>query len=163
MDDSPMPRPRPPHPPVPPYPPGPPRPPGPPPPTRGGAPTARLGPRLGFVVLAWLLGAGAAAGQAVLATPALVGVVMPEGGEPMAILEDPATRQQELYPLGATIGNVRLTRILRDRVVLTSGGSEVEVRLARPSSLPTASTARPSPLPVRQGRRIPAGRHLLNR
>jgi hypothetical protein len=90
------------------------------------------------------------------APPLLVGVIMPEGGEPRAILEDATTHEQEIYGLGAEIGNARLTRILRDRVVLTSGGSDVEVRLAG---------SRPPPPSVAQQRPAPSGqapRNLLN-
>lgn len=90
---------------------------------------------------------------ALLAPPLLlVGVILPESGDPMAILEDPKTREQELYAVGAQIGGVRLTGILRDRVILTSGGVPIEVRLAHPSR-PLPGLAQPSrPLP---GRAIP--------
>ena len=81
--------------------------------------------------------------------PLLGGVIMPEGGEPMAILEDPTTHEQEIYELGAEIGHTRLTKILRDRVVLTSGGSDVEVRLAG-SRPPPPSVARQRPTPSGQ-------------
>jgi hypothetical protein len=80
---------------------------------------------------------------ALLAPPLLlVGVILPESGDPMAILEDAKTREQGLYALGAQIGGVRLTGILRDRVILTSGGVPIEVRLAHPS-LPLPGRAIP--------------------
>ena len=79
----------------------------------------------------------------------LVGVIMSETGESMAILEDALTHEQELHPLDAQIGGVRLTRILRDRVVLTSEGVAVEVRLA---GSPPQPRTRPIP------RRIPPSR-----
>jgi type II secretory pathway component PulC len=107
-----------------------------------------------LVVLVGLLTGQPAAPEAP-APPApsllLVGVIMPDGGEPVAILEDPATHEQEIYPLGAQIGNVRLTKILRDRVVLTSGGSDIEVRLAGSPSPPPGAARRPGP-PSRSGR-----------
>jgi hypothetical protein len=114
---------------------------------------------LALAALVCLLGGSPAAGQA----PApqapslvLVGTVIRDGGEPMAILEDSRTHEQELYPLGATIGNVRLTRILRDRVVLTSGGSDMEIRLARPSSLPPGGPLKQAAAPPRHGGRRPS-------
>jgi hypothetical protein len=86
----------------------------------------------------------------------LVGVIMPEAGESMAILEDPLTHEQDLYPLGAQIGGVHLTRILRDRVVLTSDGVAVEVRLAGP---PPASRNRAIPVRIPPNR----ARHAIPR
>jgi type II secretory pathway component PulC len=85
----------------------------------------------------------------------LVGVIMSEAGESMAILEDPRTHEQELHPLGAQIGGVHLTRILRDRVILTSEGIAVEVRLA---GSPPAARSRPTPVripPNRARRPVP--------
>jgi hypothetical protein len=79
--------------------------------------------------------------------PLLVGVIIPDAGEPMAILEDPQTHEQTIHALGAQIGDVRLTKILRDRVVLASGDVVIEVRLAGPASPPPsrAVPSRPSP------------------
>jgi hypothetical protein len=70
----------------------------------------------------------------------------------MAIMEDPKTHEQEIHQLGAQIGDVRLTKILKDRVVLTSGDVAIEVRLAGPAPPP------PSRVPVRTppGRTRPA-------
>lgn len=113
--------------------------------------------RLALALLG-LVAAHPVAAQSPAASLALVGVIMPEGREPMAILEDPRSHQQQLYSLGAQIGDVRLTKILRDRVVLTAGGGgDFEVRLARSSS-PPPSKARASTPPSRQRRRS-----LLNR
>jgi type II secretory pathway component PulC len=91
--------------------------------------------------------AGAESPAPPAATPLLVGVIMLEGNEPMAILEDPATHGQEIYPLGAQIGSLRLTKILRDRVVLTSNGNHVEVRLAGSPPPPRSATRQPAPRP----------------
>ena len=86
----------------------------------------------------------------------LVGVIIPEGRDPMAITEDPKTHEQSLHPLGAQIGDVRLTRILKDRVVLSSGDVAIEVRLAGP---PPPPPSRPAPSRVPPGRgRVPAPR-----
>jgi hypothetical protein len=104
---------------------------------------------------ACLLGPVPAAGQApTLPVPPqiiLVGVVIPEGGEPMAIVEDPQTHEQAIHTLGDQIGSVRLAKILRDRVVLSSGDAVVEVRLAGPAPPPPAPPrpTRYRPPPVR--------------
>ena len=96
----------------------------------------RLG--LALAIVAYLLAAVPTTAQVpVLPAPSpvlLVGVVIPEAGEPMAIVEDPQTHKQTIRTLGAQIGDVRLTKILRDRVVLTSSGDvAIEVRLAGPA------------------------------
>jgi hypothetical protein len=107
------------------------------------------------VGLTCLLGAVPAAAQVPgLNVPAqiiLVGVVIPEDGEPMAIVEDPHTHEQAIHTLGDQIGGVRLAKILRDRVVLSSGDVVVEVRLAGPAPPPPAPTrpTRYRPPPVR--------------
>ena len=86
----------------------------------------------------------------------LVGVIIPEGRDPMAITEDPKTHEQSLHPLGAQIGDVRLTRILKDRVVLSSGDVAIEVRLA---GSPPAASNRPTPPGQTPGRgRLPTPR-----
>jgi len=90
-----------------------------------------------------------------LPTPSflLVGVIIPEAGEPRAIIEDPKTHEQEIHALGALIGDVRLTKILKDRVVLTSGDVAIEVRLAGPAPPPPS---RPGPVRPPPGRARPA-------
>ena len=75
----------------------------------------------------------------------LVGVIIPEAGEPMAITEDPQTHEQQLHPLGAEIAGGRLTKILKDRVVFTAGDVAIEVRLAGPGPPPPRQ-----PIPVRR-------------
>jgi hypothetical protein len=105
---------------------------------------------LALGVAACLLVTGLAAAQG-LPPPSffLVGVIIPDTGEPMAIMEDPQTHEQEIHALGAQIGDVRLTKILRDRVVLTSGGVAIEVRLAGPAPRPPS---RPIPFRAPPGR-----------
>jgi hypothetical protein len=108
---------------------------------------------LALSVAACLVAAGWASAQSQgLPTPPflLVGVIIPEAGEPMAITEDPKTHEQEIHQLGAQIGDGRLTKILRDRVVLTSGDVAIEVRLAGSPPPPPPTRAVPSrPLPPR--------------
>lgn len=88
----------------------------------------------------------------------LVGVIIPEAGEPMAIMEDPQTREQTLHTLGAQIGGVRLTKILRDRVVLSAGDTAIEVRLVSPAP------PRPTPrAPARFRPPIPRARPVAPR
>jgi hypothetical protein len=109
--------------------------------------------RLGLAALACLLAVPAAAQVPVLPDPAaiiLVGVVIPDTGEPMAIVEDPRTHEQTIHTLGAEIGGGRLTKILKDRVVLSSGAVAIEVRLASPPPPPAPSRpTRFRPPPVR--------------
>lgn len=85
----------------------------------------------------------------------LVGVIIPEAGEPMAIMEDPKTHEQEIHALGALIGDVRLTKILKDRVVLTSGDVAIEVRLAGPAPPPPSRPVPVRPPPPRARRAVP--------
>jgi hypothetical protein len=75
----------------------------------------------------------------------LVGVIIPEAGEPIAITEDLQTHEQEIHQLGAQIGGGRLTKILKDRVVITSGEVAIEVRLAGPVPPPPRPPAPPRP------------------
>lgn len=105
------------------------------------------------------------AGPTLAQTPALpalppvllVGVVIPEGGVPMAIVEDPRTHRQTIHTLGSQIGDVTLTKVLRDRVLLSSGDSAIEVRLSRPTPPPP-----PPPRPVVRFR-PPRGRRFFPR
>jgi hypothetical protein len=115
---------------------------------------------LAFGVVAYLLATSPATAQSLpLPTPhfLLVGVIIPEAGEPKAVMEDPKTHEQEIYALGAQIGDARLTKILKeDRVVLTSGDIAIEVRLAGPAPPPPPSRAIPfRPAPGRARRVVP--------
>lgn len=74
----------------------------------------------------------------------LVGVIIPDAGAAMAILEDPQTHEQEIVTLGAQIDDGRLTKILGDRVVVTSGDVATEMRLAGPTPPLPASRLRSS-------------------
>ena len=105
-------------------------------------------------VVACLIAASPAGAQdSPLSTPPpvfLVGVVIPETGEPMAIVEDAQTHEQTIHTVGAQIGAVRLTKILRDRVVLSSGDVAIEVRLAGSPPPPPPRNRPPArPLPPR--------------
>jgi hypothetical protein len=117
--------------------------------------------KLAVSIAACLVAASPAVAQepSALAPPPvfLVGVVIPESGEAMAIVEDPQTREQTLHTVGAQIGAARLTKILRDRVVLSSGDVAIEVRLAgAPPPPPRVRVpTRPRPLPPRTRPIIP--------
>lgn len=117
-----------------------------------------MGPRVALAVAVCALAAlpAPADARAQSAPPLLlVGVILSEPGEPMAILEDPQTHEQALHVLGAHIGPVRLTEILKDRVILTSGDALIEVRLAGPPP-PSRGRAVPfRPPPGRARRTIP--------
>jgi type II secretory pathway component PulC len=83
----------------------------------------------------------------------LVGIVVRDGGEALATIEEPRTGRQTFYRVGDTVGEARLVRILEDRAVLVVGGTEVELRLAGipDTSGPVAPTAR-APAPPPEGR-----------
>lgn len=61
---------------------------------------------------------------------AIVGVVIPDGGEPFAVVEDVRTRKQAMYRTGASLGGGRIVKILEDRLVLALPDGDVELRLA---------------------------------
>jgi hypothetical protein len=104
---------------------------------------------LALAIVAWLFPLYPATAQspALLAPPfLLVGVIIPEAGKPMAITEDPQTHEQTIRMLGAQIGDVRLMKILKDRVVLSSGDVAIEVRLAGPAPQPSRTIPLRPPL-----------------
>jgi general secretion pathway protein C len=55
------------------------------------------------------------------------------GNEARAVIEDPATRRQELYRVGDTVGGARIAAIDWDRVTLAYAGGEETLELAPPS------------------------------
>lgn len=61
---------------------------------------------------------------------ALIGLIIREGAEGIAVIEDRRTKRQGLYRVGALVGGGRLTEILPDRVKLAFNDGEVELRLA---------------------------------
>lgn len=73
---------------------------------------------------------------------ALIGLIIREGADGIAIIEDRRTRRQGLYRVGAMIGGGRLTEILPDRVTLVFVDGEVELRLA---GTPAEGTSAPPP------------------
>lgn len=86
---------------------------------------------------------------------ALVGVVVRQDGQPLAIIEDRGTRKQTLYKLGALVRGGRVTSIAEDRVVLTFTGGDVELRLATSPSGTTAATQSPAPPTVAAAPSVP--------
>jgi hypothetical protein len=102
---------------------------------------------LALAIVACLLAPRPATAQSPALPPLLlVGGIIPEAGEPMAITEDPQTHEQKIHMLGAQIGDVRLMKILKDRVVLTSGDAAIEVRRAGPAPRPSRTIpSRPPP------------------
>lgn len=76
---------------------------------------------------------------------ALVGLIVREGGAPIAVIEDRRSKKQGLYKVGALVGGGRLARILEDRIVLVFTDGEVELRLAgTPSGVSPAPPAGPA-------------------
>lgn len=71
----------------------------------------------------------------------LIGLILREGQEGIAVIENRKTKQQRLYRVGAVVAGARLTEILPDRVKLSFQGREVEVRLA---GTPGATAPRPA-------------------
>lgn len=84
----------------------------------------------------------------------LVGVILLDAGEPMAILEDPKTHGQGLFTVGAQIGDVHLTKIFADHVVLTSGNVPIKVRLESPEPPRRTGTVPVRRPPVRSRRTL---------
>jgi general secretion pathway protein C len=52
----------------------------------------------------------------------LLGTVVDEGGASLAVIENSGVKSQDVYRLGDRIGDMRVTRIEQNRVVLLSGG-----------------------------------------
>jgi len=72
------------------------------------------------------------------------------GDEARAVIEDAATRRQELYRVGDTVGGARLTAIDWDRVTLAYAGGEEVLELAPPAegapeAAPPMTAAAPPP------------------
>jgi type II secretory pathway component PulC len=59
----------------------------------------------------------------------LVGTVLSDSGKPVAIIEDKGTNSQRFYRLDEWIKGGRITKILRDRIVLVKNGIEIEMKL----------------------------------
>lgn len=69
----------------------------------------------------------------------LLGTVLPDVAEAMAIIQLGKTGEQALFRVDDVVGGGRVTRILRDRVVLTFADGEIELSLdgvALASSMP---------------------------
>jgi hypothetical protein len=59
----------------------------------------------------------------------LVGTVLSNAGKPIAILEDSRSSKQKFYRLDDRLMGMHITKILKDRVMLTKDGIEIEIRL----------------------------------
>src|SRR5262245_29240519 len=73
------------------------------------------------------------------------------GREARAVLEDTITHRQELYRVGDTVGDARITAIDWDRVTLTRGGREEILELGTPGATadePAADTGIAAPPPA---------------
>jgi len=85
--------------------------------------------------------------------PALVviGIVVREAGEPLAILEDFTTKKHSMYRVGSPVGDGRVTAITPDRVTIAFPDGQVELRLGAggsPVAPPPSSSARTAPGPT---------------
>jgi type II secretory pathway component PulC len=92
-----------------------------------------------------------------------------------AILDDLAKKEQRLVAEGETIEDAQVVRILRDRIVLRSGGQEEELWLsfsdaapgARPATGAVAAARAPAEMPAlevnRFGKRVGETRWVLSR
>lgn len=74
---------------------------------------------------------------------ALIGLIIREGAEGIAVIEDRRTKRQSLYRVGALVGGGRLREILPDRVKLAFSDGEIELRLA---GTPGVAASAPPPL-----------------
>jgi type II secretion system protein C len=64
-----------------------------------------------------------------------------QGNEARAVIEDTATRRQELYRVGDQVGGARIASIDWDRVTLEDDGGEEVLELSPPASAPAAGAA----------------------
>jgi general secretion pathway protein C len=64
-----------------------------------------------------------------------------EGHEARAVIEDTATRRQELYRVGDRVGGARIAAIDWDRVTLVHSGGEAVLELVPPSEPPVPDEA----------------------
>lgn len=121
---------------------------------------------LGVVVVAGAAGLAAGQGPAPTAPPAaplparpareapadlaLVGVIVKEGDESIAIIADRRAQKQGTYRVGAVVGGARITAILPDRVRLVLADGEAELRLAGTpgGGTPLPPAAAPGPVVV---------------
>ena len=59
----------------------------------------------------------------------LVGTVLSDAGKSVAIMEDNKTNEQKFYRMGGSIRGGRITKIQKDRVVITKDGVKIVLRL----------------------------------
>jgi type II secretory pathway component PulC len=77
----------------------------------------------------------------------LMGTVVVSSGVSAAIIEDPATREQELFHENDMVQGVRIVKILRNKVIVDKDGYEEVVEVVEEPPKTTAS-------PVQQPRRV---------
>jgi type II secretory pathway component PulC len=93
---------------------------------------------------------------------AVAGIILRDGEDPIAILEDVKTKKQNVYKVGAGIRGGRITEITPEKVTIRFADGEVELRLSAtapggplvppvsgggPAALPSVA---PAPAPARQ-------------
>jgi hypothetical protein len=85
-----------------------------------------------------------AANQGQASDLTLTGLIIRDGGDALAIIEDRRTRKPGLYRVGAPLAGGRLAEILPDRVRIAFGDGLVDVRLAMASGPVAPTAARPA-------------------
>ena len=73
----------------------------------------------------------------------LVGTVLSDAGKSIAIIEENRTNEQKFYRMGDLVRGGRITKILKDRIVLTKNGIDIELRLNGGTSRGTGTTMIP--------------------
>lgn len=85
-------------------------------------------------------------GAGIEADLALVGVIIREDGESLAVVEDRKAKRQTFYKVGASLAGATVKTILPDRVVLAFADGEVQLRLVGTPGEPVQLGPRPNPV-----------------
>lgn len=102
----------------------------------------------------------------------LMGTMIEENGESLAIIQDDQTKTQGRYPVGSMVGGAKVVMILRNKVVLNIDGRDEllvmgieKLRASSPDTeLGDGSTAGKQPVrPSRSASRADAGTHTISR
>ena len=59
----------------------------------------------------------------------LVGTVLSDAGKSVAIIEENRTNEQKFYRMGDLIRGVHITKILKDRIILTKDNIDIQLRM----------------------------------
>jgi type II secretory pathway component PulC len=82
---------------------------------------------------------------------AVAGIILRDGEDPIAILEDVKTKKQNVYKVGAGVGGGRITEITPEKVTIRFADGEVELRLSATAPggplVPPVSGGGPAALP----------------